>query len=165
MWVTEIAPVWASSLLVPILVVWLSVYQEPNQPNQSIPAKDAAKRAASTFFSSTVMLAFGAFTISSALTKKQLSDRFAPFCKFYLPGFDFLTSLSSDWPTLFCVALEQDPSSLLSPSCYSVRIYDPNATYFRHSYRSVPSSKACFCPCGSPTLHLLSFASPLFDLC
>lgn len=75
MWVTEIAPVWASSLLVPILVVWLGVYQEPNQPNESIPAKDAAKRAASTFFSSTVMLAFGAFTISAALTKKQLSDR------------------------------------------------------------------------------------------
>lgn len=94
MWVTEIAPVWASSLLVPVLVVWLSVYQEPNQPNQAIPAKDAAKRAASTFFSSTVMLAFGAFTISSALTKKQLSDRFVPHRRWVSP---VLTQFVADW--------------------------------------------------------------------
>lgn len=106
LWVTEVFPIWATSLLIPILVVWLDVYPSPTEclsptapapMNGSIPfapiasngtdpasgceptivSVNAANMVFGQFFSSSVMLALGAFTMSAALTKFELSDRLA----------------------------------------------------------------------------------------
>lgn len=79
LWVTELIPVWVTSLLIPILVVWGSVFHVPGNINVPEPSTEAAKRVFSKFFSSAVMLALGAFTMSAAMTKHQLSDRLAYF--------------------------------------------------------------------------------------
>jgi anion transporter len=92
LWATELFPIWATSLMIPILVVWLQVYPDPNAHHatnaESAVRRDGAplgtSQAAyavsivfSKFFSSAVMLALGAFTMSAALTKYQWSDRLA----------------------------------------------------------------------------------------
>lgn len=79
LWVTELIPVWVTSLLIPILCVWGSVFHIPGNINVPEDSTNAAKRVFSKFFSSAVMLALGAFTMSSAMTKYQLSDRLAYF--------------------------------------------------------------------------------------
>lgn len=79
LWATELFPIWATSLSIPILVVWGQVYPDKNgHVGYSVAsAKNAADIVFSKFFSSAVMLALGAFTMSAALTKYQLSDRLA----------------------------------------------------------------------------------------
>ena len=78
LWATELFPIWATSLCIPILVVWLQVYPYAGHVGYSVAsAKAAAEIVFSKFFSSAVMLALGAFTMSSALTKYELSDRLA----------------------------------------------------------------------------------------
>lgn len=81
LWATELFPIWATSLMIPILVVWLQVYPAPIQPGPDGKVPTRASYAVSVvfskFFSSAVMLALGAFTMSAALTKYQWSDRLA----------------------------------------------------------------------------------------
>jgi phosphate transporter len=94
LWATELFPIWATSLMIPILVVWLQVYPDPNShgvtatgvsgvirdggaPVGTSLASYAVSIVFSKFFSSAVMLALGAFTMSAALTKYQWSDRLA----------------------------------------------------------------------------------------
>ena len=78
LWATELFPIWATSLCIPVLVVWLQVYPYAGHVGYSVAAaKNAAEIVFSKFFSSAVMLALGAFTMSAALTKYELSDRLA----------------------------------------------------------------------------------------
>lgn len=78
LWATEVFPIWATSLCIPVLVVWLQVYPYGGTVEYSTAsAKAAADIVFSKFFSSAVMLALGAFTMSSALTKYEISDRLA----------------------------------------------------------------------------------------
>jgi len=87
LWATELFPIWATSLMIPVLVVWLRVYPDPNAhhaggaggdaPPPVMPSVYAVSIVFSKFFSSAVMLALGAFTMSAALTKYEISDRLA----------------------------------------------------------------------------------------
>lgn len=71
--------------MIPVLVVWLRVYPDPKDhtggagpvPPPIMPSANAVSIVFSKFFSSAVMLALGAFTMSSALTKYEISDRLA----------------------------------------------------------------------------------------
>lgn len=70
LWVTEVIPIWATALMIPILVVW-------GKTVESASASSLADYVYEYIFSNTVFLALGAFTMSAALTKYQLSDRLA----------------------------------------------------------------------------------------
>jgi len=78
MWATEAIPIFVTSLLIPILVVTMKVLVNPTT-NEPLSAKDAATEVMGTLFSGTVLVALGAFTMSLALSKYNLSYRLAAF--------------------------------------------------------------------------------------
>lgn len=90
LWATEAIPIYVTSMLIPILVVVMRILVD----SKGVPleAPDAAdvthflhqiliflKRVMGSLFSGTVMVALGAFTMSLALSKWNLSYRLAAF--------------------------------------------------------------------------------------
>lgn len=75
LWASEALPLYATSLLLPILIVVLRVMCDADY--NPLGAKEAAAQVMGVLFSGTVLVAFGAFTMSAAFSKYNLSYRLA----------------------------------------------------------------------------------------
>jgi phosphate transporter len=74
MWATEAIPLHITSMLIPILVVAMKVLVNP-ETKEPLSAPAAATVVSGVLFSGTVLVALGAFTMSFALSKYNLSYR------------------------------------------------------------------------------------------
>ncbi|KAF9072552.1 SPX domain-containing protein [Rhodocollybia butyracea] len=72
LWASEAIPLFVTSILVPLLLVFLQVIRGPEPQNEHLSAPDATKLIFSSMFSPTIMLLIGGFTISSALSKTSI---------------------------------------------------------------------------------------------
>eukprot|EP01102_Stenamoeba_stenopodia_P001993 TRINITY_DN11797_c0_g1_i1.p1 TRINITY_DN11797_c0_g1~~TRINITY_DN11797_c0_g1_i1.p1 ORF type:complete len:553 (-),score=114.15 TRINITY_DN11797_c0_g1_i1:76-1734(-) len=84
LWTTEVVPIYITSLCVPVLVVVLQIL--PPAAGQEYSAKTAATAVMGQMFGEPVLLALGAFTMSAALTKYQLSLRLAMWFMSLVPN-------------------------------------------------------------------------------
>ncbi|OQR89234.1 divalent anion:Na symporter (DASS) family protein [Thraustotheca clavata] len=79
LWVTEAVPYFATSLLVPVLVVFLRILNDKRNPDTLLDAKSAAKEAMTLLVNHTTILIMGGFSISAALSKCQIELYLAAF--------------------------------------------------------------------------------------
>ncbi|RLN99363.1 hypothetical protein DYB28_007106 [Aphanomyces astaci] len=86
LWVSEALPYFATSLLVPVLVVFLRILNDKQHPNVLLDAKSAAKEVTSLLVNHTTILIMGgyayysiSFSISAALSKCQIELYIAAF--------------------------------------------------------------------------------------
>lgn len=78
LWITEAIPLYATALLVPILLVITGVYIDP-KTGSSLGAKEAANLVASKMFSPISMMFLGGFSIAAATTKYGIARQLAIF--------------------------------------------------------------------------------------
>lgn len=70
LWVTEVIPLFVTSLLVPFLVVTLRVCREPHKDGwRRLSAPDTSKWVFEQMFASNVLVLLGGFTLAAALSK------------------------------------------------------------------------------------------------
>ncbi|CAK4078631.1 unnamed protein product [Aphanomyces euteiches] len=79
LWVTEALPYFATSMLVPVLVVFLRILNDKRNPEVLLDAKSAAKEVTSLLVNHTTILIMGGFSISAALSKCQIELYIAAF--------------------------------------------------------------------------------------
>ncbi|GAX73558.1 hypothetical protein CEUSTIGMA_g1009.t1 [Chlamydomonas eustigma] len=78
LWATEAIPLFATSMLVPPLVVILRVMVDHTKsPPERMPAKDAAPAIFHSMFSQAIMLLLGGFAIAAALSKHYIAKQLA----------------------------------------------------------------------------------------
>jgi phosphate transporter len=70
-WTLEVIPLFATSILVPFLVVVLRVIRSPEDDSR-LPAIDAAKYITNQMFSPTILLLIGGFTLAAGLSKHNI---------------------------------------------------------------------------------------------
>ncbi|KAG0164894.1 low-affinity phosphate transporter [Apophysomyces sp. BC1034] len=75
MWATEAVPLYATSLLIPFLIVPLGIMR--NADGTQMAAKAAAKAVFGSMFSGTIMMLLGGFAIAAALSKYGIAKAFA----------------------------------------------------------------------------------------
>ncbi|KAI7862321.1 Sodium:sulfate symporter transmembrane region-domain-containing protein [Spinellus fusiger] len=75
MWATEAVPLYATSLMIPFLVVLLSILKDDQ--GHAMHAKPAAKAVFSSMFSGTIMMLLGGFSLATALSKYRIAKAFA----------------------------------------------------------------------------------------
>ncbi|KAG0031175.1 low-affinity phosphate transporter [Podila clonocystis] len=75
-WATEVFPLFATALLVPLLTVLCQVMREP-VTGRTLTTGEATKVVFSSMFSPTIMLLLGGFTIASALSKYGIAKTIA----------------------------------------------------------------------------------------
>ncbi|KAF8936079.1 low-affinity phosphate transporter [Haplosporangium gracile] len=75
-WATEVFPLFATALLVPLLTVLCQVMRDPTT-NATLSTAAATKLVFSSMFSPTIMLLLGGFTIASALSKYGIAKAIA----------------------------------------------------------------------------------------
>ncbi|KAG0208567.1 low-affinity phosphate transporter [Mortierella sp. NVP41] len=76
MWATEVFPLFATALLVPLLAVLCQVMRDPTT-KATLSTTAATKLVFSSMFSPTIMLLLGGFTIASALSKYGIAKAIA----------------------------------------------------------------------------------------
>lgn len=77
LWVTEAIPYFATSLLIPALVVFLGVLKDTQDPAKPMSTEMAAQFVLNHIFNHTTMLLLGGYTISCAFSSCQLELRVA----------------------------------------------------------------------------------------
>ncbi|KAG0741739.1 hypothetical protein G6F23_007360 [Rhizopus arrhizus] len=75
MWATEAIPLYATSLMIPFLVVVLGVMR--NSDGSPMSAKAASKSVFASMFSGTIMMLLGGFSLAGALSKYGIAKAFA----------------------------------------------------------------------------------------
>ncbi|ORZ21438.1 SPX domain-domain-containing protein [Absidia repens] len=75
MWATEAVPLYATSLLLPFLIVLLSIMRNPD--GSQMEAEAAAKAVFASMFSGTIMMLLGGFALAAALSKYGIAKAFA----------------------------------------------------------------------------------------
>ncbi|ORZ13932.1 SPX domain-domain-containing protein [Lobosporangium transversale] len=75
-WATEVMPLFATALLVPLLTILCQVMRDPNT-KATLSTSAAAKVVFGYMFSPTIMLLLGGFTIASALSKYGIAKAIA----------------------------------------------------------------------------------------
>ncbi|KAF9423172.1 low-affinity phosphate transporter [Podila epigama] len=75
-WATEVFPLFATALLVPLLAVLCQVMRDP-ETKRTLTTGQATKVVFSSMFSPTIMLLLGGFTIASALSKYGIAKAIA----------------------------------------------------------------------------------------
>ncbi|CEG62957.1 hypothetical protein RMATCC62417_00181 [Rhizopus microsporus] len=75
MWATEAIPLYATSLLIPFLIVLLGIMC--NADGTPMTAKAASKSVFSSMFSGTIMMLLGGFALAAALSKYGIAKAFA----------------------------------------------------------------------------------------
>ncbi|KAI9271770.1 SPX domain-containing protein [Phascolomyces articulosus] len=75
MWATEAVPLYATSLLIPFLIVPMQIIR--NDDGSTMAAKDAAKEVFASMFSGTIMMLLGGFALAGALSKYGIAKAFA----------------------------------------------------------------------------------------
>mmetsp|Transcript_14052 Transcript_14052/g.55353 ORF Transcript_14052/g.55353 Transcript_14052/m.55353 type:complete len:563 (+) Transcript_14052:126-1814(+) len=77
LWALEALPLFVTSLLIPLLVVWLKVLPDPEHPGMPLSAGAAAGVICEKFWGPVIFLFLGGFTIAAALSKYGLSRALA----------------------------------------------------------------------------------------
>ncbi|GAN04601.1 inorganic phosphate transporter PHO87 [Mucor ambiguus] len=75
MWATEAIPLYATSLMIPFLVVPLGILR--NADGTQMAAKAASKAVFQSMFSGTIMMLLGGFSLAAALSKYGIAKAFA----------------------------------------------------------------------------------------
>ncbi|OZJ04971.1 hypothetical protein BZG36_01769 [Bifiguratus adelaidae] len=75
LWASEVIPLFATSMLIPFLVVLLQVLKDEN--GQHLSAPDAMQAVFSAMFSPVIMLLLGGFAVAAALSKHQIAKTIA----------------------------------------------------------------------------------------
>ncbi|RCH91994.1 low-affinity phosphate transporter [Rhizopus azygosporus] len=75
MWATEAIPLYATSCLIPFMIVPMGIMRNPD--GSSMPAKAAAKAVFASMFSGTIMMLLGGFALAAALSKYGIAKAFA----------------------------------------------------------------------------------------
>ncbi|KAG1468611.1 hypothetical protein G6F56_003734 [Rhizopus delemar] len=75
MWATEAIPLYATSLLIPFLIVLLGIMR--NSDGTPMTAKAASKSVFASMFSGTIMMLLGGFSLAAALSKYGIAKAFA----------------------------------------------------------------------------------------
>ncbi|SAL99058.1 hypothetical protein [Absidia glauca] len=75
LWATEAVPLYATSLMIPFLVVLLGIMRNDN--GSPMDAKDAAKVVFASMFSGTIMMLLSGFALAAALSKYGIAKAFA----------------------------------------------------------------------------------------
>ncbi|ORX93102.1 SPX-domain-containing protein [Basidiobolus meristosporus CBS 931.73] len=75
MWATEAIPIYATSLMIPFLIVPLGILRNPD--GSEMPAKAASKAVFQSMFSGTIMMLLGGFALAAALSKYGIAKAFA----------------------------------------------------------------------------------------
>lgn len=75
LWATEAVPLYATSMLIPFLIVPLKIMR--NDDGSLMTAADAAKDTFASMFSSTIMMLLGGFALAGALSKYGIAKAFA----------------------------------------------------------------------------------------
>ncbi|KAI9361853.1 SPX domain-containing protein [Pilaira anomala] len=75
MWATEAIPLYATSLMIPFLIVPLGILR--NSDGSQMAAKAAAKAVFQSMFSGTIMMLLGGFSLAAALSKYGIAKAFA----------------------------------------------------------------------------------------
>ncbi|KAI8891002.1 SPX-domain-containing protein [Backusella circina FSU 941] len=75
MWATEAIPLYATSLMIPFLIVPMGILK--NDDGTQMDAKDAASSVFSSMFSGTVLMLLGGFSLAGALSKYGIAKAFA----------------------------------------------------------------------------------------
>jgi len=84
LWVTEAVPYFATSLLIPALVVFLGVLKDAQDPTKPMSTEQAAQFVLNHIFNHTTMLLLGGYTISSAFSSCRLELRLASILQQWL---------------------------------------------------------------------------------
>lgn len=75
MWATEAIPLYATSLMIPFLIVPLGIIR--NSDGTQMAAKAASKAVFQSMFSGTIMMLLGGFSLAAALSKYGIAKAFA----------------------------------------------------------------------------------------
>jgi phosphate transporter len=75
MWATEAIPLYATSLMIPFLIVPMGILK--NDDGTQMDAKDAASSVFSSMFSGTILMLLGGFSLAGALSKYGIAKAFA----------------------------------------------------------------------------------------
>ncbi|GAA5811670.1 hypothetical protein MFLAVUS_005111 [Mucor flavus] len=75
MWATEAMPLYATSCLIPFMIVPMGILRNPD--GSVMAAKAAAKSTFSAMFSGTIMMLLGGFALAAALSKYGIAKAFA----------------------------------------------------------------------------------------
>ncbi|KAI8992021.1 SPX domain-containing protein [Mycotypha africana] len=75
MWATEAIPLYATSCLIPFMIVPMGIMRNPD--GSVMAAKAAAKATFSSMFSGTIMMLLGGFALAAALSKYGIAKAFA----------------------------------------------------------------------------------------
>ncbi|KAI8343630.1 SPX domain-containing protein [Chlamydoabsidia padenii] len=75
MWATEAVPLYATSLLIPFLIVLLGILRNPD--GSIMEAHAASKAVFASMFSGTIMMLLGGFALAAALSKYGIAKAFA----------------------------------------------------------------------------------------
>ncbi|KAI8646612.1 SPX domain-containing protein [Parasitella parasitica] len=75
MWATEAIPLYATSCLIPFLIVPLGILNDAN--GNQLPAKAASKAVFQSMYSGTIMMLLGGFALAAALSKYGIAKAFA----------------------------------------------------------------------------------------
>jgi phosphate transporter len=75
MWATEAIPLYATSLMIPFLIVPLGIMK--NADGTAMAAKAASKSVFSSMFSGTILMLLGGFSLAAALSKYGIAKAFA----------------------------------------------------------------------------------------
>lgn len=79
LWAFEALPLYVTSLLIPLLTVWMKVLPDPSNPDEALDASDAANVVSEQFWGPTIFLFLGGFTIAAALGKYGLNRALATY--------------------------------------------------------------------------------------
>ncbi|KAI9013901.1 SPX domain-containing protein [Phycomyces nitens] len=79
LWAGEVMPLFATALLVPLLIVTLRVMRSEDGNFTRLSAPEATKRVFASMFSPVIMLLLGGFTIAGALSKFGIAKSMATF--------------------------------------------------------------------------------------
>ncbi|CAO3614435.1 unnamed protein product [Cunninghamella echinulata] len=77
LWATEAIPLYATSLMIPFLIILLGIMRHHTTDGSPMTAHEASKVIFSAMFSSTIMMLLGGFALASALSKYGIAKAFA----------------------------------------------------------------------------------------
>ncbi|POS85678.1 hypothetical protein EPUL_002506 [Erysiphe pulchra] len=77
LWATEVIPLFATALLIPVLCVVLRIVRSDEMPHDRLQPHDAAKYVFAAMWTPVILLLLGGLTIAAALSKHDIARRIA----------------------------------------------------------------------------------------
>ncbi|CAN0303863.1 unnamed protein product, partial [Phaeothamnion confervicola] len=95
MWITEALPYYVTALLIPPMIVFCDVLEDPARPGESLPRPAAAEYVLGSLVNHTTVLIMGGYSISAAFSRCEIELRVA----------SLLQSWLGDRPRLFILGM------------------------------------------------------------